>query len=125
MGQFCINSAFSQFVHVGDTKFEIFHDPPHLDLLKVKTLITEATYIDDEVDRYGKNAVERARDRGHAHLQELVDSKDLFVDVSNIILIHFSDKYSVKYLHTKSQEILPDDLKDKVQLGTLMKEKMG
>ena len=35
----------------GDSTFEIFLNPPDPDLLKVKVLITESTYIDDEIDK--------------------------------------------------------------------------
>ena len=51
----------SDYFFTGDTTFEVFTSPPNADLLKVKTLITEATYIDDDTDKLGRNSVEKAR----------------------------------------------------------------
>ena len=102
--------------------FDIFQSPHNPDLLKVKLLITESTYIDDEVDRQGQNGVQRARNRGHCHLQEFVDNRDLFQHVSNILFVHFSDKYSLKYIRKRFIEIVPEDLRSKLHLGLLMKE---
>ena len=53
----------------GDTTFEVFLNPPNPDLLRVKLLITETTYIDDCVDQNGVTSKTRARDRGHIHIQ--------------------------------------------------------
>lgn len=35
----------------GDTVFDVFLNPPNPDLLKVKLLITEATFLDEEIGR--------------------------------------------------------------------------
>ena len=37
------------FFSLGDTVFDVFVNPPNLDLLKVKLLITEATFLDDDL----------------------------------------------------------------------------
>ena len=102
--------------------FDVFSNPPTDDLLKVKLLITEATYIDQEG---GKDVVQKARDRGHMHLQEIVDNADLFKNVESILLIHFSDKYSSKYIHKTVMKTLPESLASKVYIGTTAKERYG
>ncbi len=107
---------------VGDTTFELFMNPPLPNLLNTKLLITEATYIDSDVDRHGNTSQQRARDRGHCHLQEFVDNKELFKDIENILLVHFSDKYPINYISKRVEEIVPRSLKDKLHLGTLMKQ---
>ncbi len=53
----------------GDTTFEVFLSPPTPDLLKVKVIITEATYIEEKAN---KDYVQQARERGHTHLSEIV-----------------------------------------------------
>ena len=117
------NSAHSLLV--GDTTFEVFTSLTNPDLLKVKILITEATYIDDDVDKNGHSSVEKARERGHCHLQEFIVHEELFKDVENIVLVHISDKYSAKYIHRIVQESMPESLVRKVYLGTYMKDNMG
>lgn len=108
--------------YTGDTTFEVFLNPPTDDLLKVKLLITETTYIDEE---QGKNMMQKARDRGHIHLQELAYYAYLFENVEKILLIHFSDKYSPNYIEHTVRQKLPDSLVDKVHVATVAKEKYG
>ena len=92
----------------------------------MKVLITEATYIDDDTDkRTGRCSAEKARERGHCHLNEFVAHEQLFSDVQNIVLVHMSDKYSAKYLHRTVQELVPESLARKIYLGTYMKDNMG
>ena len=102
--------------------FDIFYDPFNPDLLKVKLLIMEATYIDGETDRHGKTSLEKARERGHTHLQELIDNASLFENVENIVLIHFSDKYSTKYIRDTVNKIVPPELRKKIHLALLAKQ---
>lgn len=109
----------------GDTTFDVFKSPPLEDLLRVKTLITEATYIDDEQDKQSRGGVERARLRGHIHIQEIIDNEELFNHIENIVLVHFSDKYSTRYIRKKTEELLSASLKEKISLGILMKERLG
>lgn len=107
------------YLHLtGDTTFDLFLKSPPEDLLKVKLLITEATYIDQD-----RESIQKARDRGHTHLQELVDNAQLFDSVEKIILIHFSDKYSPKYIMDTVMKLLPPSLSDKVLVSPIAKEK--
>ncbi|KAK3591487.1 hypothetical protein CHS0354_031593 [Potamilus streckersoni] len=104
--------------YTGDTTFELFLKSPHPDLLKVKILIVETTYIDEEP---GKDIIRQARDRGHIHLAEIIDNAHLFENVQHILLMHFSDKYSENEITDKVFSILPESLKKKVLVATIAK----
>ncbi|XP_064613453.1 uncharacterized protein LOC135477220 [Liolophura sinensis] len=106
-----------EVAYTGDTQFEIFLSPPNPDLLKVRLLIMETTYIDDSC------SVEKAKDRGHIHLHELVRNAHLFSNVQSILLIHLSDKYSPRFIRDTVYKSLPHSLVNKVHLGLLAKEK--
>ena len=99
---------------------DVFLTPPSPDLLRVKLLIMEATFIDHDSK---KDCVQLARDRGHIHLQEVVDNAHLFQDVGSILLVHFSTKYSAEYVRRCVSEQLPPELKDKVHCATVAKER--
>ncbi|BFZ18505.1 hypothetical protein BsWGS_21544 [Bradybaena similaris] len=107
-----------EIAYCGDTIFDIFTNPPNPDILKVKLLITEATYLDDHI---GKNMVQKARDFGHTHLQEIAQNAEIFKDVGHIILVHFSNKYSARYIHDCIQQKLPLELRDKVTPAVVAK----
>ncbi|XP_013405403.1 tRNase Z TRZ1 isoform X2 [Lingula anatina] len=110
-----------EIAFTGDTTFEIFEKLAHPDLLKVKVLILEATYIDKDIDKQGKTSRTKARERGHVHLQELIDNADLFKDVGSIYLMHFSDKYSSGYIwRTVKKVSLPAPLKGKLYVGNMV-----
>ncbi len=119
------NIQFSYQWHFfsGDTTFDVFTKPPTPDLLKAKVLITEATYIDPDIDRNGSSTIAKARERGHAHLLEFVDNAQLFENTQHLILTHMSDKYSPNYIRDRVAKVLPDSLKSKVYLGTQLKER--
>ncbi|KAK6191331.1 hypothetical protein SNE40_003050 [Patella caerulea] len=103
----------------GDTTFDIFKNVTNPDLLRVKILIAESTYIDKEPN---KDMVKLAQDRGHTHLQEFIDNEHLFRDIQHIVLIHFSDKYSSNYIKRVVYSSLPDSLIDKVVVSTYAKD---
>lgn len=110
------------YLFAGDTVSDIFHNPHNPDILRVKLLITEATYIDDEI-KGGSTAVDRARQRGHMHLDEIIEKESLFSEVENLLLVHFSDKYSTKYVNDTISRKLPESMKDKIQIGLVLKKK--
>ncbi|XP_050407991.1 uncharacterized protein LOC126823288 isoform X2 [Patella vulgata] len=103
----------------GDTTFDIFKNVTNPDLLRVKILIAESTYIDKEPN---KDMIKLAQDRGHTHLQEFIDNEHLFRDIQHIVLIHFSDKYSSNYIKRVVYSSLPDSLIDKVVVSTYAKD---
>lgn len=108
----------------GDTTFEVFtgevSKPPD-DLFNVKLLIVEATYIDNDCGVTDR--VEQARQWGHIHLSEIYANAELFKNVENILLMHISDKYSVRYIHEKVFNDIPEQLKGKVYVATVAKER--
>ncbi|XP_041349022.1 tRNase Z TRZ1-like isoform X2 [Gigantopelta aegis] len=109
-----------ELAYTGDTMMDLFLNPPTPDLLNVKVLITEATYIDNEP---GKDMIQLARKRGHQHLAEIVQNADLFKNIQHIVLMHFSDKYSTEYIRTLTSVQLPPSLREKVLLATWAKER--
>jgi ribonuclease Z len=107
-----------EIAYCGDTVFDIFLNPPTPDLLKVKLLITEATYLDDHI---GKNMIQKAKGFGHTHLMEIAQNAELFKDVGHIVLVHFSNKYSPKYIHDCINDKLPPRLREKVTPAVVAK----
>lgn len=81
----------------------------------------EATYINDDCELTDR--VEQARQWGHIHLSEIYENAHLFKDVGNILLMHISDKYSVKYIHEQVFNEIPETLKGKVHVATVAKER--
>lgn len=69
----------------GDTQIEFLKTRPWIK--KSKILILEATYLDD------KRTVERAREWGHTHLDEIIPHLDE-IESERIVLIHASSRYS-------------------------------
>nr|VZI26241.1 unnamed protein product [Spirometra erinaceieuropaei] len=95
----------------GDTRFSIFDQPAHPDLLKVRLLITEATYL-DRPDKHMSNA----QLHGHIHLLQYARNADLFHAVEALYLIHFSDRYSVRQIVDLVNMTLPGALLKKTYL---------
>uniref|UniRef100_A0A0V0JC76 Nuclear ribonuclease Z n=2 Tax=Schistocephalus solidus TaxID=70667 RepID=A0A0V0JC76_SCHSO len=95
----------------GDTRFSIFDHLAHPDLLKVKLLIAEATYL----DRPEKH-LSAAQLHGHIHLQQYAQNADLFHAVEALYFIHFSDRYSARQVVDLVNTTLPEDLLRKTHL---------
>lgn len=100
----------------GDTTIDVFLNTKTPDLLRVKLLIMEATYIDNS------DSVLKAKEFGHIHLQEISDNAHLFRDVKAILLIHFSTKYTSEYIHHHVSCNIPSELIGKVFCATVAKE---
>ncbi len=109
----------------GDTTFDVFTSPSNPDLLNVKVLITESTYIDDNVDKQGRMSLQKARDWGHCHLHEFVKHEELFRNVEHLVLVHMSDKYPPGYIERTLQQVLPESMQGKVRVNTYTKEMMS
>lgn len=76
------------FAYTGDTTLDgVLQHPKFLDS---EVLVTECTFIDDEVDE------ETAIERGHVHLRQLFRHQDRFRGV--LVLTHFSPRYSQKQI---------------------------
>lgn len=81
----------------------------------------EATYINDDLNI--EERVQQARQWGHIHLSEIYENAELFKNVDNILLMHLSDKYSQRYIQEKVFETMPEELKGKIHVSTLAKER--
>lgn len=82
-----------EFAFTGDTKIEFLELSPWIKTAKV--LFMEVTYFDE------KRSIERARQWGHIHLEELIPRLQN-IQSEHLVLTHISTKYS----HTKAREIL-------------------
>ncbi|KAK7499142.1 hypothetical protein BaRGS_00009689 [Batillaria attramentaria] len=112
--------ATPEVAFTGDTMIEVFLNSPNPDLLRVKLLIVEATFIDHSEKT---DSVQKARDYGHIHLQEISDNAHLFKDIKYILLIHFSTKYTAEYIHQFVSTSIAPELMGKVYCATIAKER--
>ncbi|KAG7399324.1 tRNA 3' processing endoribonuclease [Phytophthora boehmeriae] len=102
-----------EIAYTGDTTIEAFTKAEERakDLLRVKVLVTEATYVDD------KMTVEDAKMRGHTHLDQIAAHENLFRQVGTLVLVHFSARYSPENLAECVRSRLPPSLLTKTVLG--------
>ncbi|KAL5107083.1 Receptor-type tyrosine-protein phosphatase C [Taenia crassiceps] len=87
-----------EIAYTGDTRFTIFTEPAHRDILRVKLLISEATYLDDNLRI--KNNAEKY---GHICIRQYADNASLFEGVGALFLIHFSNRYPVSVRFSRSR----------------------
>ncbi|GAB2285224.1 mitochondrial 3'-tRNA processing endonuclease Trz2 [Dionaea muscipula] len=73
----------------GDTTPDFMLEPRNADALRAKLLITEATFLDEEI------SVEHAREHGHTHLFEIIEHAE-WIRNKAILLTHFSSRYHVE-----------------------------
>lgn len=90
----------------GDTKIEYVLE--NKDVANSKILFIECTYLDD------KKNVEKAREWGHIHLDEIVQNADSFKN-EKIVLIHFSKRYSPKTIKELVYSKIPTSLKERIE----------
>jgi ribonuclease Z len=90
----------------GDTKIEYVLE--NKDVANSKILFIECTYLDD------KKNIEKAREWGHIHLDEIVQNANSFKN-EKIVLIHFSKRYSPKTIKELVYSKIPSSLKDRVE----------
>lgn len=88
----------------GDTKIEYVLE--NEDVQKSKILFLECTYLDSKRD------VERARQWGHLHLDEIVANHKEFRN-EKLVLIHFSKRYQPKEIKELVYSKLPQGLKER------------
>ena len=90
----------------GDTRIEVLERTPELQ--QTETLIMETTFIDQRVD------VEGARSTGHIHLDEVLERAALLP--AEVVMSHFSARYTDEDVRRVVSERLPDELRAKVKL---------
>jgi ribonuclease Z len=91
----------------GDTRVEVLERTPELQ--QTETLLLEATFLDDRV------SVDDAREMGHIHLDELIARTEL-LEARDIVLHHFSARYTAADASQICQQRLPDALKARVRI---------
>ncbi|MES2803216.1 MAG: MBL fold metallo-hydrolase [Bdellovibrionota bacterium] len=82
----------------GDTQIEFLNERPWI--TKSKILILEATYLDSQ------RSVERAREWGHTHLDEIIPHLDE-IESERIVLIHASSRYTEAEAHRILRDKIP------------------
>ncbi|RWR95112.1 ribonuclease Z, chloroplastic [Cinnamomum micranthum f. kanehirae] len=73
----------------GDTMSDFILDPRNEDVLRAKVLITEATFLDEELD------IKHARQLGHTHLFEILEHAERIHNKA-LLLTHFSSRYKLE-----------------------------
>lgn len=91
----------------GDTRIEVLERTPELQ--QTETLVIETTFLDDRVN------VEGARSTGHIHLDEVLERAEL-LPRSEVVLSHFSARYTDEEVRQIVRERLPDELCGVVKL---------
>ena len=91
----------------GDTQIEFLQSRPWIK--KSKILILEATYLDSQ------RSVERARQWGHTHLDEIIPHLDE-IESERIVLIHASSRYSESEMRKILTEKIPLKHQERVVL---------
>ncbi len=95
------------FSFSGDTTIEFVLNNPCVQNSKV--LFMECTYLDDS------RPVQRARDWGHTHLDEIIQHEDKFKN-ERLVLVHISKRYKKKEIIKILEKKLPSSLKQKVDV---------
>lgn len=73
----------------GDTTSKFILETRNADALRAKVLITEATFLDEEL------GIEHARQRGHMHLFEIMEYAQ-WIRNEALLLTHFSYRYKIE-----------------------------
>ena len=99
----------------GDTQIEFVVENQIVQDSKI--LFLECTYICE------KRPVQRARDWGHIHLDEIVANAELFRNVEKLFLIHFSPRYGRKEIEETLKRKLPEWLYERTTPFLTIREK--
>jgi len=91
----------------GDTRIEVLERTPELQ--RTEVLVMETTFLDDRV------SVEGARSTGHIHLDEVLQRAEL-LPRGEVVMSHFSARYTDQEVQGIVQKRLPDELRGIVKL---------
>lgn len=94
-----------ELAFTGDTRIEVLETSP--ELLQARVLVIECSFLDDRVP------VERAREMGHVHLDEIIARAEEFENEA-LLLTHFSERYSSAEIERLLQRRLPEGLRRRV-----------
>lgn len=96
-----------EFAYSGDTRIEGVAGEI---ARAAKTLVLECTYVGDGVP------VEKARQHGHVHLDEIGAHPELFAKTERLVLMHFSKRHKAHEIIAQAQRALPSHLYDRATL---------
>lgn len=91
----------------GDTRVEVLETTPELQ--HTECLVMEASFLDERVP------VAQAREMGHVHLDELIARRQL-LPRKDVVLSHFSARYSADEILALLKQKLPDDAAEIVRV---------
>ena len=97
------------FAFSGDTTIEFVIENPEIQ--EAEVLFLECTYIDD------KRPVQRARDWGHIHLDEIAERQNLFRN-ERLVLTHFSRRYRKFFIEKLMEKKLKSDFLSRIDTLT-------
>jgi len=100
----------------GDSRAEILDREPAL--YQARLLIMEVTFLDDRV------SVEKTREKGHIHLDEVLERADLFENQA-ILFTHLSARYSARQAQEILDRRLPAGLRERVTLLATVNARPG
>ena len=89
----------------GDAVIDVVDREPRV--REANLLIMEVTFLGDDV------SPQKARARGHIHLEDVVARAELFRN-THILFTHFSARYSATQVHEILAAKLPDSMKGRV-----------
>uniref|UniRef100_A0A1I8H6T2 HMA domain-containing protein n=1 Tax=Macrostomum lignano TaxID=282301 RepID=A0A1I8H6T2_9PLAT len=98
--------------YTGDTRFTVLACPPEPDLLKVRLLVCELTYVEGPTDT--------AEKYGHCHLHDFSSRANLFDNVGQLLFVHFSRRHSPDQVINAVLTSLPEELRSKLQFAVNM-----
>lgn len=95
-----------QLCITGDTKIEFVLG--QAEAREAKVMIHEVTAWNE------KRSVEQTRERGHTHVQEIIDHAELFAEHKKLVLVHRSPRHSRRFAQSVVDEKFPEQLREKV-----------
>ncbi|PAA71140.1 hypothetical protein BOX15_Mlig021034g5, partial [Macrostomum lignano] len=99
--------------YTGDTRFNVFLTPQDPDLLRVRLLISELTFL--------SGSIERADSFGHCHVDQFAQHWRLFGAVNRLVFVHFSNKVLPEEILERVYSTLPQQLGRRVYCGLIAK----
>uniref|UniRef100_A0A1I8F7R7 Lactamase_B domain-containing protein n=1 Tax=Macrostomum lignano TaxID=282301 RepID=A0A1I8F7R7_9PLAT len=98
--------------YTGDTRFTVLACPPEPDLLKVRLLVCELTYVEGPTDT--------AEKYGHCHLHDFSSRANLFDNVGQLLFVHFSRRHSPDQVINAVLTSLPEELRSKSTADSML-----
>lgn len=106
-GPVAVETEVALVAFTGDSRIEVVDREAVV--REAKLLIMEVSFLDERVD------VERARENGHIHLDEVIERADVFENEA-ILFTHLSARYRFEEAQEILDKRLPDTLKERVTL---------